>query len=75
MPKRFIPPGAEEDALRSFGERLADHLGVPVTDVRHAKYDFHNGSQWTVRTCWEQRRDGQWIELTSGEMPTGLLGR
>ena len=70
MSKRFTPPGAAEDAIRSFGERLAKHLGVPVERVRNATY--HDGTRWTLRTCWEQLVDGQWRELESGEMPDML---
>jgi hypothetical protein len=53
---------ARRDGLQRMAETMAKHFGVPITEIRFATYEFHNGSFWTVSYAWERRIDGGWHE-------------
>jgi hypothetical protein len=53
-------PETETRAIERLGEQIADHFGVPITDVRYANYRFHNGERWTIWIGWERHVDGVW---------------
>jgi hypothetical protein len=51
---------ARREGLHRMAEEMAVHFGVPITSIRYATYEFHNGRNWTVAYSWELRIDGMW---------------
>jgi hypothetical protein len=44
-------------------QRLAVRLGRKLEELRYVEIRFHDGRQWTRVARWEQRIDGQWLEV------------
>jgi hypothetical protein len=69
MGRRFRPAGAGKESLRQVGVQLAERLGLPLSDVRYATYDFHDGQRWTIRARWERRDQASWLEVDARDVP------
>ena len=54
---------SEDEIVKKTAEHLAGNIGCDPAELRRVDIRFHNGSQWTVESRWEQLRDGQWEEI------------
>ena len=54
---------SENEVVKQTAENLARNVGCDPVELRRVDIRFHNGSQWTVESRWEQLKDGQWEEI------------